>query len=174
MADTFGSKLARVYATFEDLRPIMPEIAEIIDSSVQENFMVGGRFGNANEMGGGTNRWNVSQRARRQHGQTLVDTGRMRASFQVTITDDGIAIGSNVRYAAAQHYGVDIDHPGGTPFAMIGGIPTFLKKDGNYPPGTRFTKAHKIPLEARPWAVVQNEDLEDINEVVVDHFRANS
>jgi hypothetical protein len=27
----------------------------------------------------------------------------------------------------------------------------FMKKDGQYPPATKFTKAHSIPIPARPF-----------------------
>jgi phage gpG-like protein len=165
----FGPPVRRVFETFSDISDIYSDIAEIIDASIQENFEVGGRYGSDNEMGGGSNHWNPSGRARREGGQTLVKDSHLRTDVQVEPTADGIRIGTQREYGAIHHFGGTIKHPGGTPYANIGGIPTFMKKDGEYPPGTRFTKAHDIPIEARPWAVVQDEDLEDINLVVVEY-----
>ena len=167
----FGPTLRGVFESFHDLSPIMDELAEIIDASVQENFDVGGRYGTDNEMGGGSEHWRVSQRARRQNGQTLIDEGRLRGTFKVRAHADGVSIGSNLKYAAIHHFGGAINHPGGTPYVNIGGVPTFLRKDGTYPDGTKFTRAHRIGIGARPWAVVQNEDLTEMNRVVVNFLR---
>lgn len=168
----FSQQIDRYFERFTEIpSDVMAEIREIIDSSIQENFSVGGRYGTDNEMGGGTERWEPSQRVKREGGQTLLVEARMRKEARVRVDDDSIVIGSGVIYGGIHHVGGTIKHPGGTPYAMIGGRATFLRKDGGYPQGTKFTAAHDIPIPARPWAVVQNDDLEEINDVVVEHYK---
>jgi len=42
-----------------------------------------------------------------------------------------------------------INHPGGTPYVNIGGKSRWMKKDGSYPKGTKFTKPHMIYIPKR-------------------------
>lgn len=72
-----------------------------------------------------------------------------------TATSAEATVGTNVEYARIHEFGGSIKHPGGTPylftgFARAGGV-TFLKKDGKYPAGVRFTKPHVITMPARPY-----------------------
>jgi len=174
-----------------DFERLKPDIAEIIRSSIDENFLQGGRYGAKvdGEWTGGANRWKPSQRALGQGeakttrdskgrfrkcggGKTLADTGLLAASVDVYWQGDTLIITSNLRYAAALHYGATIQHPGGTPYVVRADgskkRAVFLKKDGVYPLGTKFTKAHVIVLEARPFLVIQDEDYRDIYELVAD------
>ncbi len=152
-----------------DLTPVMPAIAQILISSVEENFLVGGRYQVVGgEYTGGTQKWKQSKRAQKDGGQTLVDSGLLAASITAHYTHDSITLSSDRVYAAIQHYGGTIDHPGGTPYVVIGGSSQFLKKDGDYPPGTRFTRPHTITIDARPYLVIQDEDYEDIADVVAE------
>jgi phage gpG-like protein len=123
---------------FSNLSPVMPEIGEIIVSSVQTNFEVGGRHGTANDYGGSNSigTWTPSQRALDQGGQTLLDTGRLAASIVYAISGNTLYIGTNVVYAAIHQFG-------GT--GMDGPI-------------------------ARPFLVIQNEDLEAIKTAVINYF----
>lgn len=60
MADPFAEfarKLQQQLTSPERYAPAFPDIEQVIRSSIEENFRVGGRFGNANPWGGGTERW---------------------------------------------------------------------------------------------------------------------
>lgn len=87
-------------------------------------------------------------------------TGNLRRSLHTEVIeasrgDAAAKVGTNVEYARIQEFGGTVKHPGGTPylftsFAHHGGV-TFLRKDGRYPRGTRFTRPHKIRIPARPY-----------------------
>jgi phage gpG-like protein len=87
-----------------------------------------------------------------------------------------IIISSDVEYAKIHNEGGTIKHPGGTPYlpfdevysarkkkgrigAMTGKQMTFLKKDGQYPAGTKFTKPHNITLPKRQFIGENNRKL---------------
>lgn len=53
-------------------------------------------------------KWKESIRAREAGGLTLVDAPRLSVSFSPAATKDEAAWGTNVMYAAAQHFGVTI------------------------------------------------------------------
>ena len=49
--------------------------------------------------------WRKSLRAKRQGGQTLTDTARLRQSITHRVTDDAVEVGTNVEYAAIHQLG---------------------------------------------------------------------
>lgn len=88
-----------------------------------------------------------------------------------------IVLASDVEYAEIHNEGGTINHPGGTPYlpfnavysarkkkgrigAMGDNQMTFLKKDGQYPEGTQFTKPHKIPIPKRQFIGNNNQKLQ--------------
>lgn len=70
------------------------------------------------------------------------------------MTDDGEL--TMAQLGAIQHFGADIDHPGGTSYGykterdMINGKVSFLKKGTGYAE-IGVTKPHKITIPPRPW-----------------------
>lgn len=60
-------------------------------------------------------------------------------------------VGTDVVYAAIHEYGGTIQHPGGTPYIVTSSGAKFLRKDGRYPAGVRFTKPHPIHISAQPY-----------------------
>lgn len=110
--NNFAKKIANLTRTI-DYTPILRNIRQIIDTSIQRNFQVGGRFGEGtlfgNPFGGGSKRWQVSAAARKRRGQTLRKTGQLAASIRVEVRQqDGkivVVVGSNKNYAATMHYG---------------------------------------------------------------------
>lgn len=159
-----------------DLRPSMPEIAQALERSIEKNFEVGGRYQvvGPKEFTGGAQTWKPSKRVQRTGGKTLQDRGALAASVHVTAEGDSVRASSSMPYAAAQHYGAVIDHPGGTPYVVIGGRAKFLKKDGDYPASVRFTKPHQIVLDPRPFIVVQDEDWEEFVSIIVTDLGGNA
>lgn len=115
----------------------------------------------------------------------LIDTGVGIASIR-EVLDGGTLSISMKRYMLVQNEGGDIAHPGGTPYILLQGggakpsplrnsplgtYAAFIKKDGSYPAGVRFTKAHTIPIPARRFAVVTAEALGDITEAFKDYLK---
>lgn len=106
---------------------------------------------------------NNPDRARR----LLTKTGRLLRSIKIkTLGSDKVVITSDTPYASTHNEGTTINHPGGTPYITTGkrsrargrrkGLRNFgekqvqfLKKDGDYPEGVKFTKPHEIPIPQR-------------------------
>lgn len=130
----FRDQLQQLVEQAKDLTPIAGAIRNILLTSIDRNFSEGGRYGTENVFGGGSTRWKPSGRAQRDGGQTLVDTGQLAASIQVNVVGNSVQIGTNKIYGAIHNYG-----------------------------GTAGrNQSARIP--ARPFLVIQNEDLEDIGE----------
>lgn len=128
-----------------DLSPVMQEIAEIGDSSIQQNFRVGGRFGSG-EFGGGTQRWPESERARTEGGRTLLDTAHLSASVTSSVSGNSVSWGTNLVYAATMQFG--------------------RKKDG----GTSDPDGDGFVIPPRPFVVLQDIDIEDMIDVVLGYY----
>jgi phage gpG-like protein len=62
------------------------KIAVIVSESIQRNFDEGGRYGGG-KAGGGTEKWEPSKRVKRYGGKTLADTGRLRDSIGVIVSN---------------------------------------------------------------------------------------
>lgn len=93
--------------------------------------------------------------------------------FDVNVTGSNVLLTVGVKlsvipYARIHELGGTIKHPGGTPyFVGSGGKAVFMKKDGSYPNGTKFTKAHDIKIKPRPYIVPAlkefiKEEMQDI------------
>ena len=95
-------------------------------------------------------------------GKILQDEGKLAASLSRRSTMDSAIVGSNMPYAATQHFGGTIHHPGGTPFITTDKGTVFMRKDGKYPRGVRFTKPHDITIPARPYLNLTAKDIEKI------------
>lgn len=93
----------------------------------------------------------------------------IRSIRVVAISSDTLRISSTTPYAKIHNEGGNINHPGGTPYLITGNTAgrargrrrrlrnfgqnqaIFLKKDGSYPAGTKFTKPHLIRMPPRPF-----------------------
>ena len=154
--DDLRKQLHQFGEVFQDLTPVAGAIRNILMTSIDRNFSEGGRYGTDNVFGGGATRWKPSGRASGQDsitvtkrdkkgrfrkekvgGQTLVDTGQLAASIQVSVVGHTVQIGTNKIYGAIHHF------------------------------GGKAGRGHSVSIPARPFLVVQNEDLEDIGEAIV-------
>jgi len=125
---------------------------------------------------GGDPKWKPSKRAKKGYvvkrgkrkgetksGKTLQDTGRLRNSITYRTQKGKIIIGTNVKYAAIHNFGGTIVVRGGRkhgqPYLVTNkpfeGAVTFLKKDGKYPAGVRYTKRHKIRMPRRQFMKIR-------------------
>lgn len=120
-----------------DLAPVMNEIGEALVSSVQRNFLVGGRFGKANPYGGGLQHWIPSGRAVKESGGTLTDTGQLAASITFRVSGaTGLTIGTNKVYGAIHQY------------------------------GGKAGRNRSTVIPARPFVVIQDDDLQEIADIL--------
>lgn len=85
------------------------EAGEYMVGSVKKNILVGGRPNKFTPLAASTI---AGRRKGRGRGgpKILIDRGRLLASVQKSVTTDGVRIGTNVVYAARQHFG----YPGGS------------------------------------------------------------
>jgi phage virion morphogenesis protein len=141
-------KLARISS---DLTPIMQEIAGIMHDAVEENFEQGGRP-----------KWRPSQRAIREGGQTLKDTGRLVSSIreQYDSRSAAVGVGGDIPYAKIHQFG------GRTPPTTI--LPR--RKQALFWPGARHpVKKVRHPgsrIPARPFLTLTDEDKKEIVETL--------
>jgi phage gpG-like protein len=131
------------------------EIGELVRSSVIRNFQEGGR----------PERWPKSARARKEGGQTLVDTARMRNSINVRVYLRHVEVGTNVAYAAAHQFGAEI-----RPRTIVP-----RRKKALYWPGAahpvRVVNHPGARIPARPFLMVQDEDWPEIRWIVLDYLK---
>lgn len=157
----------------------MGEVALLIQEEIDDNFIGYGRWNGSTTdiLSGGNTKWTpLAKSTVRQYkakGITNLNptlsrsSGGLRDSTIASAQGMRVVINSNKVYAAAQHYGADIQHPGGTPYINLGNSVRFLKKDGNYPEGVKFTKPHVIHIPARPFVTINRATLADISEILV-------
>ena len=128
----------------EDMTPVMRRIGELLVSSVQENFNREGRYSEPGSWRGGSKRWQplapstIKQRERLGYwpGQILTRTGRLKASITYHAGRDYVAVGTNLVYAAIHQF------------------------------GGKAGRGHRANIPARPFLVVQDEDLDEIREII--------
>ncbi len=157
--------------THIDYSPLFGSIREIVRSSIEENFKVGGRYGDG-LFGGGTKKWDKSKRALKQGGSVLQDSGQLAASIEIDIIQnaDGIfiEIGSNKPYAAAHNFGskhsVPVTDKSRSFFKAM-----YLKTNEPQWLAMAHSKKDKfeINLLERPYLVLQDEDIEEILDLIL-------
>lgn len=128
--------LGKLAGRLQNMTPVMRNIGEIVRTSVERNFEAGGR----------PDKWPLSGRVKKEGGQTLSDTGRLRRSFTVRAYNDRAEVGTNVKYAAIHQLGGVI---------MAKNKP-YLK----FKTGDRWAQKKQVTIPARPFLMVQDEDWE--------------
>ena len=92
--DTFGRMIMLAGAPSKP----MQEIAVVFGSSILENF----------RQGGIPDKWQMSNRAKKQNGMTLIDSGRlMKSASTPQVQGDKIILGSNLPYARVHQLGIN-------------------------------------------------------------------
>ena len=110
--------------------------------------------------------WKKSGRAAREGGQTLTDTGRLRASITHRVTGNAVEVGTNVVYAAIHQLG------GRTPPRTI----RPRRKKALFFPGARHpVRSVRHPgsdIPARPFLGVDEQDRGAIGRIVERYLEA--
>lgn len=127
-----------------NVRPVMSEIGDIVISSVEKNIEVGGRYSSPESWKGGTRKWKglssatIKQRTKKGYwpGKILQQTGSMAGSLSKKVGNNSVIVGTNKVYGAIQQF------------------------------GGKAGRGHKVTIPARPWIVVQDEDLTEIGHAI--------
>ena len=101
--------------------------------------------------------WKPSIRALEQGGQTLVDTGALRSSITKLVTDGQVEVGTNLPYANAMQYGLNL---------VSKGKPFVFKVVG------RWVTLKQISYPGRPFLGINDADNQELNDTVVDFLEA--
>jgi len=150
-------QLATLAGRCDNLTPVMKRIGSLIRASVRENFKAGGR----------PEKWKTSKRAEGQRGQTLRDKNILYNSFTIQAGRSLVAVGTNVDYAAAHHFGVNK-----AVTQLIRNHQRRINQAFGKPIEQKAVqvKAHTrkftLRLPARPFMLVQDEDWADISEAI--------
>ena len=93
--------LRNLRLSVRDLTPVMREIGGMLVASTLDRFERGTAPDGSD--------WQKSARAEAEHGQTLIDTGRLRDSITHRASNDAVEVGTNVIYAAIHQFGGRIE-----------------------------------------------------------------
>lgn len=168
--------LAKLEADARDLSPAMHDIGEMLLSSAQRNFEVGGRFDRAGSIFGGPNTW---QKKKDGSASKLLRHGTLRDSLHVESDSHSATVGTNMEYAAIHNFGGELksyarselftrnragagsiaSHPNLNPFAPG----TSTGRGQTYGESSR-----KMP--ARPFLVVQDGNIQEAKQFLRAHL----
>lgn len=162
--DDLNLSLREMVQRSQSMLPAYREMRPLLVSSIIQNFNEGGRPA----------RWLVSQRARKESGQTLLRKGRlMRSVTTPNVTTEGIEFGSNLPYARIHQEGRDIQFAARSENFRRRRFVRGAKK-GKFKKGTDegrgFTKkAYTVRMPARPYIVFHPEDVAAATRIALDH-----
>lgn len=166
--DDLKRTLSDFLSKAENRLPAMREIAVRLVSSIQQNFREGGR----------PDRWLISRRAKKEHGQTLLKSGRLMKSVTIPeITPEGITFGSNLPYAAIHQFGGEIHRKAQTLLfrRTKTGESRFLSRraaERRRKGAIRFARTgeYVIRMPARPYIMFQSADVVDAGQILLRHL----
>ena len=138
--------LGNLAGRMNNMSPVMRNIGEIVRTSIERNFEAGGR----------PDKWPLSGRVKKEGGQTLSDTARLRRSFTVRGYPDRAEVGTNDIKAAIH---------------QLGGIiraknKPFLK----FKIGNQWVQKKEVRIPARPFLMVQDEDWPKMTQYLGKYF----
>jgi phage virion morphogenesis protein len=191
---SFDKLLGELIRRAQDPTPVLAQIGEILLSSVEENFQVGGRFSEPGSPIGGSNKWDPVSPAyakrKRKKGKDPANllkwTGRLLASIHTETGEDYVAVGTNAVYAAIHQFGGILTRTSkpGKVRLRTGKDGSLLHQDGYANLAIFAQKKHKrfkevsfaggtsyqVNMPARPFLVAQEVNLEEIDKVVADNL----
>lgn len=141
------SKLNRVAQAMDETAPLTAAIAGSLATVTDDNFAAQGRPTWAGRKPSTIK--NYQQRGL-SYGGVLQLSGALRARIAASSDQNSASIGSNMPYAAIQHFGGTIKHPGGTRYQKGNHLASFTKNSFTGPT-SGVTGAHDIKIEARPY-----------------------
>jgi len=148
-ADGVIARLAKIAKAGKDLKKPLNAIGDVVISSVEENFEQEGRYESAESYRGGNNRWadlaDSTKAARAKKGKwpgkkLQMSQGGLAASIHKNVGLQTVAVGTNKPYAAIQQF------------------------------GGQAGRGRSVTIPARPFLVLQDEDVEEIRSIVERHI----
>lgn len=134
--DKLNAALEKRRALLANPAPLLERFGLYMMRSVRKNFREGGR----------PEKWEPSYRARTEGKNTLAPTGRhLMKSITYEVNNDGLRMGSNF-------IGARLLQLGGT-------IVPKIAKALRFPIGDRWVTTKKVKMPARPFLVIQIEDV---------------
>jgi len=185
--------LKRLQKRLSNLRAPMDSIGQLILNSVERNFEVGGRYsGTSGDVMGGSSSWQdlaTSTKKRREKagswpGKILQVSGHLSASIRAKSSKDSVIVRTNVKYAPIHQFGGVIQVHGKTvrlktnakgellrqgKEGILRHLAVFAKKNRKRAI-EKQAKDYKVTIPARPFLVVQREDLTEIRATILDHI----
>jgi phage gpG-like protein len=156
----------------------LKNVEEIVRTSIDLNFSEGGRFGNG-IFGGGSDKWESSFRSRKQSGKPLSDTGDLAkqtiASVKATNTNNGLTIsmGAKLPQAAIHNFGGKIPITDKSRGFFFFKTKTDSKNRKTWLALAMYAQRNEFfKVQARPYLVLQNDDVDDIISVFNDMFKS--
>lgn len=146
----------------------MRKIANMLENSVKENFDVGGRYSSPSSIMGGDKKW-MAPKYPVSKGKTLDRSGTLKNSIQGEGTTKEATVSTGIIYAAIHNFG------GKTKPHKIEGRNSAKKrlKFSTSTGSILFRSSVNHPgskIDARPFMVIQPEDLELAKEMIADHI----
>lgn len=146
----------------------MRKIANMLENSVKENFDVGGRYSSPGSIMGGDKKW-MAPKYPVSKGKTLDRSGTLKNSIQGEGTTKEATVSTGIIYAAIHNFG------GKTKPHKIEGRNSAKKrlKFSTSTGSILFRSSVNHPgskIDARPFMVIQPEDLELAKEMIADHI----
>jgi phage virion morphogenesis protein len=141
--------LGQLAALMDDMTPVMDEIGGHLVASTQMRFEDGS--------GPGGIAWKPSLRVLLQGGQTLVDSGRLKASLTHDAGPKSVTVGTNAVYAAIHQFG-------GTIRAKTAKGLRFKGADGG------FRRLPQVVMPARPFLGFDAEDRAAVTDIIAGHI----
>jgi len=126
-----------------NLKPAFEEIGELLVTSITKNFEVGGRYSVPGTWRGGSNKWQPLSPAtlkRKRGNKILIETTNLLNSINWQADIDSVEVGSNRVYAAIHQF------------------------------GGKAGRGRKVTIPARPYLVVQQENLDEITDILGDYL----
>lgn len=158
--------LEKISTRINNTRPVMGVIGEIVQTSIQRNFEVGGRP----TKWAGLSKHTIARRTARGKwpGQILVVSGRLKGIVYQAY-NDRVKLSANQPQAAVMHFGAK-KGAFGTITARVGAHIRRLKS-GKEVSVKAHTKKQKLPwgdIPARPFMLVQEQDWDEIRDALGD------
>jgi len=151
----------------DDLSRPLSSCGEVMRTSIDRNFEVGGRYSSAGSVRGGSNRWvDLAQSTKQQRGgayKILQGSGHLATSFVYEVAGNTLIVGTSVEYAAIHHFGgktkahkIKPTYKKALSFVGSGGNRVTVKSVNH--PGS--------DIPERPILVVQDEDVDEMLDIL--------
>jgi phage gpG-like protein len=167
--------LNAVVKNMTNAQPALQKIGRVVVAGVQDNFAEGGAYSSPDNLIGGSKRWEpLSQttiKIKERQGkkgphQILLDSGTLRDSVTEKADKDSVVIGTNMEYAALQHFGAKKGQFGIHNVLFKAHLRNIAGKKVNVRSHTRKVKLPWGDIPARPFMTIHPTTLEDMVEIL--------